>query len=225
MSETCPLLTLAQLTPDMLAADLDAQAEFRTRTGQAVPLVDLRVVDDELRDVAHDGAATGEVVVRAPWLTQGYALDPASSEALWRGGYLHTADLGNIGPSGCVQVTDRIKDVIKSGGEWISSLDIEDILSRHPSVGEAAVIGMPDEKWGERPLALIVLKPGYEPSPTEACLQAHVKAFADRGMISRWAVPSSVRFVEAIDKTSVGKLDKKALRQKYASPTQRGARA
>src|SRR5919202_1859039 len=161
MSETCPILTLAQLTPEMLERDLDVQLEIRTRTGRPVPLVDLRVVDEEMRDVPHDGEATGEVVARSPWLTQGYLKKPEKSEELWEGGYLHTEDIGYIDPQGYLQVTDRIKDVIKTGGEWVSSQEIEDILSQHEAVNEAAVIEVPDEKWGERPLAVIVPKADY----------------------------------------------------------------
>ena len=168
----------------------------------------------EMHDVPHDGKATGEVVVRAPWLTQGYLNDPANSEELWRGGYLHTKDIGTIDPEGYLLITDRIKDVIKSGGEWISSLAIEDIISQHPGVSEVAVIGIPDEKWGERPLALIVLKQESVSTVTEQHIQAHVKVWAERGTISKWAVPD-VRFVDNLEKTSVGKLDKKVMRQKY----------
>jgi fatty-acyl-CoA synthase len=181
-----------------------------------LPLVDLRIVDEEMRDMPRDGKAAGEVVVRAPWLTQGYLDDRQSSEQLWRGGYLHTNDIANIDPDGYVGITDRIKDVIKSGGEWISSLEIEDILSQHPGVSEAAVIGAPDERWGERPLALIVPKPGYADTLTEDDIKAHVQGYADKGVVSRWAVPSGVRSLPALDKTSVGKLDKKLMRQKYA---------
>jgi fatty-acyl-CoA synthase len=214
MSETCPILTLAQLTPEMLERDLDEQLEIRTRTGRPVPLVDLRVVDEEMRDVPHDGEATGEVVVRAPWLTQGYLKEPEKSEELWEGGYLHTEDIGYIDPKGYLQVTDRIKDVIKTGGEWVSSQGIEDILSQHEAVNEAAVIEVPDEKWGERPLAVIVPKADY--TITEDEIKAHVKERAEGGEISRFAVPDRVVFVEEIDKTSVGKIDKKTLREKYA---------
>jgi acyl-CoA synthetase (AMP-forming)/AMP-acid ligase II len=214
-SETCPILTLAQLMPKMLERDLDEQVELRTRTGRPVPLVDLRVVEgEEMRDVSHDGEATGEVVVRAPWLTQGYLKEPEKSEELWEGGYLHTEDIGYIDPEGYLQVTDRIKDVIKTGGEWVSSQEIEDILSQHEGVSEAAVIGVEDEKWGERPLALIVPDPEHE--ITEDEIKAHVKERADSGAISKFAVPDRIRFVEEIDKTSVGKIDKKALREKYA---------
>jgi fatty-acyl-CoA synthase len=166
--------------------------------------------------VAHDGQTPGEVVVRAPWLTQGYLKDQQNSEQLWRGGYLHTSDIGTIDPLGYLLITDRIKDVIKSGGEWISSLEIEDILSQHPGVSEAAVIGVPDERWGERPVALVVLRPSHIGALSEDDIKAHVANYADKGVISKWAVPSRVRFVEIIDKTSVGKLDKKLLRQKYS---------
>jgi fatty-acyl-CoA synthase len=213
MSETCPVLTLAQLTPEMLERDPDEQLEVRTRTGQPIPLVDLRIVDPEMNDAPHDGQATGEVVVRAPWLTQGYLKEPEKSEELWRGGYLHTQDIGNMDERGYLQVTDRIKDVIKSGGEWVSSLEIEDIISQHEGVSEAAVIGVPDEKWGERPLALVVPREGSE--VTEEEIRARVKERAEAGEISRYAIPDRVAFVEEIAKTSVGKIDKKLLREEY----------
>jgi fatty-acyl-CoA synthase len=216
MSETCPLLTLAQLTPEMLERDLEEQVEIRTRTGRPLPLVDLRVVDEEMRAVPDDGEATGEVVVRSPWLTQGYLKEPEKSEELWEGGYLHTEDIGYIDEQGYLQVTDRIKDVIKTGGEWVSSQEIEDILSQHPGVSEAAVIGVEDEKWGERPLALIAPKADHDEEITEDEIKTYVKEHADSGAISKFAVPDQVRFVEEIDKTSVGKLDKKKLREKYA---------
>jgi fatty-acyl-CoA synthase len=216
MSETCPLLTLAQLTPEMLERDLDEQVEIRTRTGRPHPLVDLRVVDEEMRDVPHDGETTGEVVVRSPWLTQGYLKEPEKSEELWEGGYLHTEDIGYIDEQGYLQVTDRIKDVIKTGGEWVSSQEIEDILSQYPGVSEAAVIGVEDEKWGERPLALIAPDSEHADQITEDEIKAHVKERADSGAISKFAVPDRVQFVEEIDKTSVGKIDKKTLREKYA---------
>jgi fatty-acyl-CoA synthase len=167
-----------------------------------------------MQDVPHDGKATGEVVTRAPWLTQGYLNDPVNSESLWRGGYLHTGDIGNIDAQGYLLVTDRIKDVVKSGGEWISSLAIEDIISQYPGVSEVAVIGVPDERWGERPLALTVLKEESVGKVSVQEIQTHVKAFVEQGAISKWAVPD-VRFVASLQKTSVGKLDKKVLRQQY----------
>src|SRR6266699_2440823 len=147
MSETCPIMSLAQLKPSMTALGADQQIDYRTRAGLPIQLVDLRVVDEQMHDMPHDGEASGEVVARAPWLTQGYLNDPANSEQLWRGGYLHTSDIGIINPEGYLQITDRIKDVVKSGGEWISSLAIEDLISQYPGVSEVAVIGKPDEKW------------------------------------------------------------------------------
>jgi len=214
MSETCPVLSIAQLKPDMAELDADQQIEYRTKAGTPIQLVDLRIVDEQMHDVPHDGRASGEVVVRAPWLTQGYFNDPANSENLWRGGYLHTNDIGTIDPEGYLLITDRIKDVVKSGGEWISSLMIEDIISQYPGVSEVAVIGIPDEKWGERPLALVVLHQESVGAVTEQHIQAHVRAWAERGVISKWAVPE-IRFVDVLEKTSVGKLDKKVLRQKH----------
>jgi fatty-acyl-CoA synthase len=214
MSETGPFMSLAQLKPGMTELDADQELEYRTRTGLPMQLVDLRIVDEQMHDVPRDGKASGEVVVRAPWLTQGYLNDPANAENLWRGGYLHTDDIGTIDPEGYLLITDRIKDVVKSGGEWISSLVLEDIISQYPGVSEVAVIGIPDEKWGERPLALVVLKQESVGVVTDRHIQAHVKAWAERGVISKWAVPD-VRFVDSLEKTSVGKLDKKVLRQKH----------
>ena len=151
-----------------------------------------------MQDVPHDGKTSGEVVVRAPWLTQGYLHDSANSENLWRGGYLHTNDIGTFDPVGYLLITDRINDVVKCGGELISSLVIEDIISQHPGVSEVAVIARPDERWGERPLALIVLKQESVSTVTEEHIQVHVKAWADRGAISKWAMPD-VRFVENLE--------------------------
>jgi fatty-acyl-CoA synthase len=219
LSETAPILSLAQLTPEMAERDESERLNVLTRTGQPIPLVEMHIVDEEMRDLPHDGKTVGEIVVRAPWLTQGYFKDSTHSEQLWRGGYLHTGDIGYIDTQGYLQITDRIKDVIKTGGEWISSLEIEDIISQHPAVSEAAVIGLPDEKWGERPLALVVLKPEQAGSVTPADLIAHVKTYVTKGLISAWAVPERVQFVDAIEKTSVGKIDKKLLRVKYGGGT------
>lgn len=213
MSETCPLLTLAQQP-----AHLDGGGEdFRMAAGWALPLVNLRVVDDALRDVPRDGAAVGEVVARAPWLTQGYRGNAEASEALWRGGYLHTQDIGRIDASGRLQLVDRLKDVIKTGGEWVSSLDLEQILGAHPGVAEAAVVAAPCERWGERPVAVVVRRAG-DMSATAQALRDVVLAQAARGLVPKYAVPDHFHFVDAIDKTSVGKYDKKALRRKFAQP-------
>jgi fatty-acyl-CoA synthase len=210
MSESGPLLTLAQLRPSTDDTDL----KTRRTAGMSLPLVELRTVDPELRDVPADGVSTGEVVVRAPWVTQGYLGRPDASEELWAGGYLHTQDIGYRDRDGYLHITDRVKDVIKSGGEWVSSIEVEDLLSQHPAVSESAVIGVKDDKWGERPLALVVLRAGAK--TTDEALKQHLRGFSERGLISRYAVPDRVLLVNALEKTSVGKLDKKVLRQKYA---------
>jgi fatty-acyl-CoA synthase len=213
MSETGPVLTLSRLKPGMEAWDIDRQVEVRCRTGRAIPLVDIRIVDEAMNDVPHDGASPGEIVVRAPWLTQGYLKDPQSSEGLWAGGWLHTGDIAVMDQDGYVRITDRLKDVIKTGGEWVSSLAVEDLILRHPAAAEAAVIGVPDAKWGERPLAVVVAKPGMH--VTQADIRAHLREFAGRGVISTYAAPEHVVFVGDLPKTSVGKVDKKALRVRY----------
>jgi fatty-acyl-CoA synthase len=215
MSETGPVLTVAHLKSQHLTGRRDEEVELRTRAGLAFPLVDLRIVDPDMKEMARDGKATGEIVARAPWLTQGYFNNPEASEQLWAGGYLHTNDIGNIGPDGYVQITDRIKDVIKTGGEWVSSLELEDIISQHGGVSEVAVIGIRDEKWGERPLAVVVRNPKASAEANEDDIKAHVKLHADRGVISKYGIPHKILFVEQVPKTSVGKIDKKALRQKY----------
>ena len=215
MSETCPILTISHVKSSMLTGNGEQEIDIRTKAGLPIPLVDLRIVDEHMKDVAHDGKATGEVVVRAPWLTQGYFGNPEASEQLWAGGYLHTNDIGSIDSEGYLQVTDRIKDVIKTGGEWISSLELEDIISRHEAVSEVAVIGVKDDKWGERPLALIVLKADRAGRIDQDEIKAHVKAYSDTGAISRFGVPDRIVFVDTLEKTSVGKLNKKAMREKY----------
>jgi fatty-acyl-CoA synthase len=195
----------------MLGLGLDERLAYLCRAGRAIPSVEIRIVDADMKDVPDDGTSQGEIVVRAPWLTRGYLDDPQGSEELWRGGWLHTGDVGTICRDGYLKITDRIKDVVKTGGEWVSSLDIEDIILRHAGVAEAAVVGLPDEKWGERPVALVVAKEGGGALGEEA-IRRHVSAFAERGAISKFAVPERVHFVDAIPKTSVGKLDKKAIR-------------
>ena len=215
MSETCPILTLAHLTPAMVDLNEDEEVELRCKTGRPMPLVDLRVVDGEQKELPHDGRSAGEIVVRAPWLTQGYLKDHRNSEVLWRGGVLHTGDVGHVDAAGYLKITDRTKDVIKIGGEWVSSLEIEDILAQHPAVAEVAVIGMLDEKWGERPLALIVAKPGYAEGFSEKALHGYVRDFIDKGFLSKQALLLRAQLVEMIDKTSVGKINKQALRAKH----------
>jgi fatty-acyl-CoA synthase len=154
--------------------------------------------------------------VRAPWLTSGYFHNADASEQRWAGGYLHTDDIEVITPDGYLSVTDRIKDVIKSGGEWISSLELKDIVMHRAGVAKCSVIGVEDPRWGERPLALIVRDPKAAPPVNEDDIKSHLMTYSDKGVISKIAVPQRVLFVHALAKTSVGKLDKKALRAQYA---------
>lgn len=213
MSETCPVVSISHLGEADALAPIEEQARLRCKTGQPLPLVDLRVVTAEMDDVIHDGVSTGEVVLRTPWLTQTYLDAPQASEELWAGGYLHTQDIGHIDARGFLKITDRIKDVIKTAGEWISSLQLEDILSCHEAVQESAVIGVPDEKWGERPVALVVLKPGYEGKVTEHDIRSFAVHLVERTNVSRHGILLQVRFVKELLKTSVGKLNKRAMRE------------
>jgi fatty-acyl-CoA synthase len=216
MSETCPVLTVANLKPHMLSWSTEKQLPVRCRTGLAVPNAYVQIVDPNGQPLPHDGISTGEVVVRTPWLTQGYLKDPEKSEELWANGWLHTGDIGQIDAEGYLQVTDRLKDVIKTGGEWISSLALEDILSRHSAVSEAAVIGVPDNKWGESAMALVVPKPDFKDKVTEEELKVFFKRFVDEGIIPKYGIPKRILLVDAIAKTSVGKLNKKELRKQYS---------
>ncbi len=213
MSETCPYLCSATLDGEKIDAVIDEQVAVRCKTGRPGPMVDLKVVDPEGREVPHDGTSAGEIVVRSPWLTQGYFKNPEAGAELWRSGYLHTGDIAVVDEEGYLQITDRLKDVIKSGGEWISSLELENIVSQVEGVGEVAAIGIPDEKWSERPMLIVVPAAGAE--VTEEAVKASIQAYADRGVLSPWAVPERVEIVDAIEKTSVGKIDKKLLRQRY----------
>jgi fatty-acyl-CoA synthase len=163
----------------------------------------------------NDGQTRGEIVARAPWLAEDYAGNAGASEELWAGGYMHTNDIGIIEPDGYLRVVDRMKDVIKTGGEWVSSIQLEDLISQCDGVSEAAVIGVKDPKWGERPLALVVKDSSGNGDLTAADIKAHLKSFADTGAISKFAIPDRILFVAKLPRTSVGKFDKKDLRERY----------
>ncbi|WP_244423746.1 fatty acid--CoA ligase [Rhizobium sp. CF122] len=215
MSESAPLLCLAHVKSADLTGDIEEEVDIRTKAGISAPLVDIRLVDAGLNEVPHDGKTPGEVVVRAPWLTQGYVDNAEASEQLWAGGYLHTNDIGVIEPDGYLRIVDRIKDVIKTGGEWVSSLQIEDLISQCNGVSQAAVIGVKDDKWGERPLALVVRDVLTGGDLSDTLIKSHLKAFADAGVISKYGIPDMILFVDALPKTSVGKFNKNELREKY----------
>lgn len=221
MSETGPIVALAQLPPGHAPATREEEIHMRCATGRPVPLVDLRIVDaaagdDGMRDVPRDGRSQGEIVLRAPYLTRGYHHQPEASEVLWAGGYLHTQDVAVMGPDGLVRIVDRLKDVIKTGGEWVSSIDIENLVTHIAGVQECAVVGVPDARWGERPMAYVVRKPGAEIGAHE--IRARLLAHVAEHRLSKFAVPEAGRiaFVAEIPRTSVGKIDKKRLRERMA---------
>jgi fatty-acyl-CoA synthase len=207
LTETAPVLTTARIKPG-----LDWQGEDRyinqARTGHAVPGVEIRVVDPSDRDVAPDGKSIGEIIARSDGVMAGYWNQPEASAQALRGGWFHTGDMATINEDGYVLIVDRAKDIIVSGGENISSLELEKTLAAFPAVYEAAVIPVPDEKWGEVPKALVVLKPGAEATENE------LLEFC-RSRIAHYKCPRSVEFLEALPKTGTGKILKKDLRRKY----------
>ncbi|MDN7124936.1 fatty acid--CoA ligase [Pseudidiomarina sp. 1APP75-32.1] len=210
MSETCPLLSTTWLPLDADDFSLEQQVQTRVKTGKPVPLVNMRIIDSKGRFLPHDGEAMGEVVVRTPWLTQGYLHEPDKSDELWANGWMHTGDVGSIDSGYTLQIRDRIKDVIKTGGEWVSSLDIENLISQHPDVELAAVVGLPDDEWGERPHAVITVRAGAQVD--RDAVVRHMQRFVDEGHIEKWAIPDTVKVVDEIPRTSVGKVDKKLIR-------------
>jgi fatty-acyl-CoA synthase len=178
--------------------------DWRAKTGRVIPGVELRIVGDDGQELPWDAVAVGEIEVRGPWITASYWQDPAPEK--FHDGWLRTGDVGTVTPNGYMQITDRAKDVIKSGGEWISSLELENAIMAHPDVVEAAVIGIPDQRWDERPLACVVAAGETDPAELRRFLTDHV---------AKWQLPENWAFVEEIPKTSVGKFDKKALRTQY----------
>jgi fatty-acyl-CoA synthase len=210
MSETCPLISCAHINEELLAGSEDERTTYRIKAGVPVPMVETAIMTADGRFLPHDGEAQGELVLRAPWLTQGYFREPQKGEELWEHGWLHTGDVATLDGMGFIDIRDRIKDVIKTGGEWISSLELEDLISRHPAVREVAVVGIADPQWGERPFALLVLREGAELDARG--LKEHLKPFVEQGHINKWAIPTQIALVTDIPKTSVGKLDKKRIR-------------
>jgi fatty-acyl-CoA synthase len=204
MTETSPLATIAR-PPAALGPD--EQWALRATQGRPVAGVELRLVDDEGNELPHNGASVGELQVRGPWVTGAYVADEDGEK--FQDGWLRTGDVGRIDERSFVTLTDRAKDVIKSGGEWISSVELELELAGHPDVLEASVIGVPDEKWQERPLAVIVLRDGSAVAPGQ------LRDFLE-GKVAKWWLPERWCFVPEVPKTSVGKFDKKRLRALHA---------
>ncbi len=202
MTETSPLAAVAH-APSRVELGSPEEMDWRAMTGRVVGGVELRIVDDTGRVLPWDGEAVGEIEVRGPWITGSYYRDPSPEK--FDDGWLRTGDVGTVSPEGYIQITDRAKDVIKSGGEWISSVELENVLMGHPDVVEASVIGVPDARWDERPLACVVRKPGTD-------VDASTLAAYLGGHVAKWQVPERWAFIDEVPKTSVGKFDKKVLR-------------
>jgi fatty-acyl-CoA synthase len=208
MTEMTPLGTVCRLKSDIDARPDEERYAYRAKQGYPVAGVDLRIVDDDGREQPWDGQAMGEIQVRGPWVIRSYYDNPESVDRFTADGWFRTGDVATIDLEGYVQITDRTKDLIKSGGEWISSIDVETMIMAHPKVLEAAVIAVPHPRWVERPLACIVPKPGASIDPAE------VLDFL-RPKLAKWALPDAVEIIDAVPKTSVGKFDKKVLRERY----------
>jgi fatty-acyl-CoA synthase len=207
MTETAPLATVSRPASHMDGWSEAARRAVRAKQGRALHAVELRVVDEAGRELPWDGSSVGELEIRGPWITSGYYHDDRNAEA-FHDGWFRTGDVVTIDPDGYVQITDRAKDVIKTGGEWISSVELENLIMGHPLVLEAAVIGLPHPRWQERPLACVVPRPG-------AALTAKDVLDHLAPRVARWWLPSDVVFVEAIPKTSVGKFAKRELRARF----------
>ncbi len=218
LSETCPIIGVSQIKPEDLHADPEHRLDVLTRSGFPVPMAQAVAVSPEDQFLPPGPDNTGELVVRAPWLTRAYYRDEERSRELWRSGWLHTGDLAYLDDDGYIRITDRLKDVIKTGGEWISSLELENALGQHPAVKEVAVVGIADSKWGDRPHAEVVLREGSENRPSQRDLLQFLHTFIDRGAIHKRAILTGIRFVDAIPKTSVGKVNKRQLRAQLAAP-------
>lgn len=217
MSETCPILSFSRVKPSHAHSSNADRIGLFTASGFPVPLVDVRINDEAGAAMPAGLDHVGELVVRAPWLTAGYTRNEDASRELWRGGWLHTGDVAYRDEAGYLHITDRLKDVIKSGGEWISSLELESLLSQHTIVSEVAVVGVKDERWGERPVAFVVLRAGESADTAPGKLRDHLLTFVIACKLQRWAVPEEIRVVPELPKTSVGKLNKRSLRASLVS--------
>jgi fatty-acyl-CoA synthase len=209
MTETSPVCTISYPRAELRNASQDERYRRAAMAGVPVPLVDLRVRGEEAGDQPWDGKSVGEIQVRGPFITGSYHEVPVEAEKFAPDGWLRTGDVASVDALGFVKISDRTKDLIKSGGEWISSVDLENALMSHPAVAEAAVIAIPDEKWSERPLACVVLKPGQAVQPAELNALLLQRSFA------RWQLPERYEFIEAVPRTSTGKFWKMKLRERF----------
>ena len=209
MTETSPVCTISYPKAELRDAPLDERYRRAAMAGIPVPLVDLRIRNDEGQDAAWDGQHVGELQVRGPFITGSYHQVPVSEDKFSADGWLRTGDVASVDSLGFVKITDRTKDLIKSGGEWISSVDLENALMAHPGIAEAAVIAIPDEKWSERPLACVVAKPGHAPQAPELADHLMKMGFA------KWQVPDRYEWLAAVPRTSTGKFYKLKLREMF----------
>ncbi len=211
MTETSPVASVANITSDLAGLPEDELADLRATQGRPLVGVELRIADQETGEaLPWDGVSRGELQAAGPWITASYYDDPRSPDSFTADGWLRTGDVAVITPEGYIRIVDRTKDVVKSGGEWISSVELENEIMAHPAVAEAAVIGVSHPQWSERPLACVVVKPGAELSTEE------LLAFLD-GRVAKWWLPDDVVFIDEVPKTSVGKFSKKDLRDRFAN--------
>jgi fatty-acyl-CoA synthase len=211
MTELTPLGTVSRLKEHLTERSPAEQLGYRAKQGLPAPGVELRAIGADGADIAWDGQMMGELVARGPWVAASYYNDDRSGDAWTADGWFRTGDIVTIDAEGYIEIADRTKDLIKSGGEWISSVALEGALMTHPDVLEAAVIAVPDERWTERPLACVVARPEGRAELDEATLRAHLAV-----SFARWWLPDRILFLDELPKTSVGKFDKKVLRQRYA---------
>jgi fatty-acyl-CoA synthase len=211
MTEMSPIGTVARLQSTMEELPYDQQVDYRAKQGIAVPGVDLRIMNmDTGQEAPPDGVTFGEIQVRGPWITGSYyhADNEEMGASKFVDGWFRTGDVATIDENGFVTIVDRTKDVIKSGGEWISSVQEESLIMGNPMVLEAAVVGMPHPKWSERPVAIVVPKPEFKDTITKQDIIDHLAP-----LVAKWWLPEEVIFIDALPKTSVGKFDKKVMRE------------
>ncbi|MEM7059198.1 MAG: long-chain-fatty-acid--CoA ligase [Pseudomonadota bacterium] len=208
MTEMSPVGTLSLMTPEMAARPLEERMELKALAGRKIFGVDMKIVDEGGAALPEDGEAEGELLVRGNAICSGYFENPDASKAAIMDGWFRTGDVARIAPDGWLSITDRAKDLIKSGGEWISSIDVENTALAHPGVANAAVIAIPHPKWDERPLLVVQKEPGADPTSEE--LRAHVGAH-----LAKWQVPDAVEFVDALPLTATGKVSKRTLRAQF----------
>lgn len=208
MTETSPLASIGLLKNNLVDVDEDEQYKIRTRQGVPLPFVDVRLIDDDGTEQPWDGKSQGEIQLKGPWITGAYHKNEGADDKFSKDGWLRTGDVCNIDSEGYIKLTDRTKDLVKSGGEWISSVDLENAIMGHPDVVEAAVIAVPHPKWDERPLAVVVTRNGEEISTAE------IREFLEGKFAKIW-LPDAVETLKEIPKTSTGKFMKLKLREMY----------